>query len=170
MCPARVHSARIPGGSGGLNEPDDGLGGRFTLGSVPGSLATPPKVHHMDRSQKRGAPRVATAGWATRRSRPPDRCHWASWRPDRTIGRRPKRGPPSYSPAVLTRARRPVVADSLVGVAALTAFVTLLWLGRGLTFFANERAVMADRTISLDSFIQSVPTSIGWASRSSSTG
>ena len=74
--------------------------------------------------------------------------------PCRTIGRRPKRGLPGYSPAVLTRARRPDVADGLVGVAALTAFVTLLWLGRGLTFFADEWAVMADRTISIDSFIQ----------------
>ena len=55
---------------------------------------------------------------------------------------------------MLTRTRRPVVADGLVGVAALTAFLTLLWLGRGLTFFADEWAVMADRTISLDSFIQ----------------
>ena len=56
LCPAGARSARIAGGSGGLNEPDDGLGGRFTLGSVPGSLATLPKVHHMDRSQKRGGP------------------------------------------------------------------------------------------------------------------
>lgn len=55
---------------------------------------------------------------------------------------------------MLTRARRPDVADGLVGVAALAAFLTLLWLGRGLTFFADEWAVMADRTISLDSLIQ----------------
>ena len=41
-----------------------------------------------------------------------------------------------------------------MGVAALTAFLTLLWLGRGLTFFADEWAVMADRTIVIDSFIQ----------------
>ena len=34
------------------------------------------------------------------------------------------------------------------------AFLALLWLGRGLTFFADEWAVMADRTISLDSFLQ----------------
>ena len=101
-----------------------------------------------------GAHSLATARWATSRAGPPDRCHWASWRADRTIGRRPKREPPGYSPAVLTRARRPDVADGLVGVAALTAFLTLLWLGRGLTFFADEWAVMADRTISLDSFIQ----------------
>ena len=78
----------------------------------------------------------------------------ASWRADRTIGRRPKREPRGYSPAVLTRARRPDVADGLVGVAVLTAFLTLVWLGRGLTFFADEWAIMADRTISIDSFIQ----------------
>ena len=52
-CPAGAHSASVPGGLDGLNEPDDGLGGRFTLGSVSGALAIPPKVHHMDRSQKR---------------------------------------------------------------------------------------------------------------------
>jgi hypothetical protein len=55
---------------------------------------------------------------------------------------------------VLTRARRPDLADYLVGIAVVAAFVALLWLGRGLTFFADEWAVMADRTISLDSFIQ----------------
>jgi hypothetical protein len=32
--------------------------------------------------------------------------------------------------------------------------VTLLWLGRGLTFFADEWAVIADRSITLDSFLQ----------------
>ena len=53
LCPARARSARIPGGSDGPNEPDDGLGGRFTLASVPGALATPPRVHDMDRRQKR---------------------------------------------------------------------------------------------------------------------
>ena len=57
------------GGSGGLNEPDAGLGGRITLGSVPGASATLPKVHHMDRSQKRGgAGRLAAARWATSRA------------------------------------------------------------------------------------------------------
>lgn len=55
---------------------------------------------------------------------------------------------------MLTRARRPDLADALVGIAVIAAFLALLWLGRGLTFFADEWAVMADRTISLDSFIQ----------------
>jgi hypothetical protein len=39
-------------------------------------------------------------------------------------------------------------------VASLVAFATLMWLGRGLTFFADEWAVMAERPISLDSFLQ----------------
>jgi hypothetical protein len=55
---------------------------------------------------------------------------------------------------VLTRTRRPDLADALVGVVVVTSFLALLWLGRGLTFFADEWAVMADRTISLDSFIK----------------
>jgi hypothetical protein len=55
---------------------------------------------------------------------------------------------------VLTRARRPDTADVVVGVAVVAAVVLLLWLGRGLTFFADEWAVMADRTISLESFIE----------------
>lgn len=55
---------------------------------------------------------------------------------------------------MLTRTRRPDLADALVGVAVVAAVVLLLWLGRGLTFFADEWAVMADRTISLQSFIE----------------
>ena len=55
---------------------------------------------------------------------------------------------------MLTRTRRPDLADAVVGVTVVAAFLALLWLGRGLTFFADEWAVMADRTISLDSFIQ----------------
>ena len=55
---------------------------------------------------------------------------------------------------MLTRTRRPDLADAVVGATAVAAFLALLWLGRGLTFFADEWAVMADRTISLDSFIQ----------------
>lgn len=55
---------------------------------------------------------------------------------------------------MLTRTRRPDLADAIVAVAVVVAFLALLWLGRGLTFFADEWAVMADRTISLDSFIQ----------------
>ena len=71
LCPAGARSVRIPGGSDGLNEPDDDLGGRFTLGSVSGALATPPKVHHMDRRQERwGVPGLATARWAMNRAGP----------------------------------------------------------------------------------------------------
>ena len=55
---------------------------------------------------------------------------------------------------MLTRTRRPDVADALVGASVVLAFLALLWLGRGLTFFADEWAVMADRTISLADFIQ----------------
>ena len=44
--------------------------------------------------------------------------------------------------------------DVLVAVTSVVAFATLLWLGRGLTFFADEWAVMAERPISLDSFLQ----------------
>ena len=55
---------------------------------------------------------------------------------------------------MLTRARRPDTADVVVGVAVVVAAVLLLWLGRGLTFFADEWAVMADRTISFESFIE----------------
>ena len=50
--------------------------------------------------------------------------------------------------------RRPDAADLAVAVAALGALALLLWLGRGLTFFADEWAVMAERSISLDSFLQ----------------
>ena len=56
-----------PGGLDGLKEPDDGLGGRFTLGSVAGALATPPKVHHMDRWQKRGGAGRLAAAFLTHR-------------------------------------------------------------------------------------------------------
>lgn len=37
---------------------------------------------------------------------------------------------------------------------ALLAFATLLWMGRGLTFFADEWAVIGDRPIGLDTFIR----------------
>jgi hypothetical protein len=50
--------------------------------------------------------------------------------------------------------RRPDVADAVVGIAMLLSFATLVWLGRGLTFFADEWAVMAERPISLDSFLR----------------
>ena len=83
-------------------------------------------------------------------------------------GRGLSRRRPGYSPAdqsqpetavidtqsVTAERRRPDLADGVVVVASLLAFATLLWLGRGLTFFADEWAVMAERPISLDSFLQ----------------
>ena len=54
----------------------------------------------------------------------------------------------------VARTRRPDLADAVVGVAMLASFLTLMWLGRGLTFFADEWAVMAERPISIDSFLQ----------------
>ena len=54
----------------------------------------------------------------------------------------------------LASRRRPDRFDLLVGIASIGAFLTLRWLGRGLTFFADEWAVMAERSISFDSFIQ----------------
>ena len=54
----------------------------------------------------------------------------------------------------VARTRRPDLADAVVGVAMLASFLTLMWLGRGLTFFADEWAVMAERPISIDSVLQ----------------
>ena len=87
----------------------------------------------------------------------------------RTIGSRwcraragysPPASPPSETSSIGTTAtarigsRRPDLPDAAVGIGALVAFATLLWLGRGLTFFADEWAVMADWSISLDSFLK----------------
>jgi hypothetical protein len=57
-----------------------------------------------------------------------------------------------YSPAVNTRALAPPRArpdrfDVAVGIAAMVAVVVLVRLGLGLTFFADEWAVIADRTV-----------------------
>ena len=51
----------------------------------------------------------------------------------------------------------------VVALGSIGAFATLLWLGRGLTFFADEWAVMAERPISLDSFLQ--PFNEHWLGR-----
>ena len=56
--------------------------------------------------------------------------------------------------ALPTARRRPDAADLAVAIAAIGAFVTLVWLGLGLTFFADEWAVIADRSISLESFLR----------------
>lgn len=53
-----------------------------------------------------------------------------------------------------TARRRPDAADLVAASAALGAFVTLVWLGRGLTFWADEWAVIADRSISPESFLR----------------
>ena len=94
--------------------------------------------------------------------------HGETWRaPDHRVGGLSRRRP-GYSPAdqpqpetavidtrtVTAARRRPDLADGIVVVASLLAFATLMWLGRGLTFFADEWAVMAERPISLDSFLQ----------------
>ena len=42
----------------------------------------------------------------------------------------------------------------MVGIVTAAAFVLILWLGRGMTFFADEWAVIIARPISFDSFLQ----------------
>ena len=44
-------------------------------------------------------------------------------------------------------------ADAFVGVATVIASLLLLWLGRGMTFFADEWEVIAARPLGLDSFL-----------------
>ncbi len=51
-------------------------------------------------------------------------------------------------------ARRPDRADLAVGTVAIAAFFGILWLGRGMTFFADEWAVIVERPISLDNFLR----------------
>jgi len=55
---------------------------------------------------------------------------------------------------------RPDTADLVAVVLGLTAFAALLALGRGLTFFADEWAVIAERGTTLDSFL--VPFNEHW--------
>jgi hypothetical protein len=50
--------------------------------------------------------------------------------------------------------RRPDRADLAVAVITVVAFFGILWLGRGMTFFADEWAVIAERPISIDSFLR----------------
>ena len=64
------------------------------------------------------------------------------------------RRPHTITALAPTDRRRPDLADLVVIGASVGAFVTLLLLGRGLTFFADEWAVMAERSISLDSFLR----------------
>ena len=50
--------------------------------------------------------------------------------------------------------QRPDRADLAVAAIAVVAFFGILWLGRGMTFFADEWAVVAERPISIDSFLR----------------
>lgn len=52
------------------------------------------------------------------------------------------------------RTSRPDRADIIVILAIAVASALLLWLGRGLTFFADEWAVIGDRPISLETFLR----------------
>jgi hypothetical protein len=49
---------------------------------------------------------------------------------------------------------RPDSADLAVAATAASSFVVLLWLGRGLTFFADEWAVIVDRPLGIDTFFR----------------
>ena len=53
-----------------------------------------------------------------------------------------------------TRTRRPDRADAVVGLASVASFVFVVWLGRGLTFFADEWAVIEDRPIGVETFFR----------------
>jgi hypothetical protein len=50
--------------------------------------------------------------------------------------------------------RRPDLFDAIVAGAIVAATITILWLGRGLTFFADEWAVIGDRPLGLDTFLR----------------
>jgi hypothetical protein len=57
------------------------------------------------------------------------------------------------SQANASQPRRPDRFDALVGVAAALAVALLVWLGLGLTFFADEWAVIADRAVTLEDLL-----------------
>jgi len=50
--------------------------------------------------------------------------------------------------------RRPDRADAVVGLASVVSFVLLVWLGRGLTFFADEWEVIENRPIGVETFFR----------------
>ena len=74
----------------------------------------------------------------------------------RTIGSRSTAERRRYSPprdqraSSRHRAADPTGSTSLVAIAAIVAVGVLLWLGLGLTFFADEWAVIADRAVTAD--------------------
>ena len=56
---------------------------------------------------------------------------------------------------MITTARgRPDAADAIAAAGALLAAITIVLLGRGLTFFADEWAVIGDRPLGLDTFVR----------------
>ena len=68
------------------------------------------------------------------------------------------KGPRRYSRAVMSatvpaRRLRPDRFDAFVGIAAVVAVVLLVWLGLGLTFFADEWGVIADRTVTIENLL-----------------
>src|SRR5689334_6775680 len=54
----------------------------------------------------------------------------------------------------MAAARRPDRADLMVAVLLVVAVSVLLFLARGMTFFADEWAVIAERNLSLDDFLR----------------
>ncbi len=58
------------------------------------------------------------------------------------------------SDTIPSQRRRPDRFDALVGIAAILAVTLLVWLGLGLTFFADEWAVIADRAVTLDGLLR----------------
>ena len=66
--------------------------------------------------------------------------------------------PHRYSPAVnsaidASARRRPDRFDAVVGIVAVLAVGFLVWLGLGLTFFADEWAVIADRAVTVEDLL-----------------
>lgn len=66
--------------------------------------------------------------------------------------------PRRYSPAVnnaieASARRRPDRFDAIVGIAAVVAVGLLVWLGLGLTFFADEWGVIADRAVTVNDLL-----------------
>ncbi|OGO52996.1 MAG: hypothetical protein A2Z32_02475 [Chloroflexi bacterium RBG_16_69_14] len=50
--------------------------------------------------------------------------------------------------------RRPDRFDAVVGIAAVLAVSLLVWMGLGLTFFADEWAIIADRAVTLEDLVR----------------
>ena len=73
----------------------------------------------------------------------------------RTIGSRSMENRRRYSPPVITEPsprlqRRPDRFDAVVAIAAGIGLAVLVWLGLGLTFFADEWTIISDRAVTLE--------------------